>query len=279
MKNLTFVVFSKDRPMQCEALLDSLQYFVWKDFINYKVVLVSKETEETKKYYRKYCYGFVDDQLSDDGTKPFKQLVQQAITGSDYVSFLVDDIIWTGFVDGLENDVEIESFVNDKESLCFSFRLGTNIVGSFVEGRAYDRTEIPYINEHGRFNWKQAGGDWGYPMSLDGNVFRQTTIGPLVDKLEFANPNQLEAQLAMWATRNKHTLPDYCYCYNSQSKLLNIPCNRVQDEFPNKTLNKQSSVELLELMKQGKMIDWKQYSGARNTSPHWTVPYKFIDRK
>lgn len=277
MKNLTFVVFSKDRPMQCEALLESLRYFVETDDVYYKVVLISKETEATKGYYV-YSHKLVDVQLNDDGTKSFKQLVQQAITGSDYVSFLVDDIIWISFVDLLE-DKELENFINDKESLCFSFRLGTNIVGSFVEGRAYDRTEIPYINEHGRFNWKQAGGDWGYPMSLDGNVFRQTTIGPLIDKLEFANPNQLEAQLAMWATRNKHMLPDYCYCYNSQSKLLNIPCNRVQDEFPNKTLNKQSSVELLELMKQGKMIDWRQYSGARNTSPHWTVPYKFIDRK
>lgn len=278
MKNLTFVVFSKDRPMQCEALLDSLRYFVTTDDVYYKVVLISKETEETKTYYRKYCYGLVDDQLDDNGTKPFKQLVQEATKTSDYVSFLVDDIIWKGFVDLLE-DEELKNFEQEKESLCFSFRLGTNIVGSFVEGRAYDRSEIPYINELGRFNWKQGGGDWGYPMSLDGNVFRQTTIGPLIDKLEFNNPNQLEAQLAMWATRNKHTLPDYCYCYNSQSKLLNIPCNRVQDEFPNKTLNKQSADDLLELMKQDKMIDWKQYSGTRNTSPHWTVPYKFINRK
>ena len=53
------------------------------------------------------------------------------------------------------------------------------------------------------WHWMGMEGDWGYPMSLDGHIFRTAEIAPLLEHLDYRNPNVLEAALA----RRPLTLP------------------------------------------------------------------------
>ena len=50
------------------------------------------------------------------------------------------------------------------------------------------------------WRWREADGDFGYPLSLNGTIYRSADLLPLLD-FPFANPTQLEAGLAARADR------------------------------------------------------------------------------
>jgi hypothetical protein len=77
--------------------------------------------------------------------------------------------------------------------------------------------------------WSDGEGDWRYAMSIDGNVYRTADVLPLLARLNFNNPNSLEAAMA------HNTLPHpFMNMYMDAPRLINIPSNRVQDNFPNR---------------------------------------------
>jgi hypothetical protein len=66
-------------------------------------------------------------------------------------------------------------------------------------------------------------------MSIDGNVYRTADLLPLLSRLKFDNPNSLEAAMA------HNPLPHpFMSMYQDAPRLINIPSNRVQDNFPNR---------------------------------------------
>ena len=73
-----------------------------------------------------------------------------------------------------------------------------------------------------RLPWSLRGGDYDYPFSLDGNVYRPEWIRRLLARFSFANPTQLEAR----GHEHRHVLP-----FDSVSGgvpcLVGVPLNRV----------------------------------------------------
>ena len=58
-------------------------------------------------------------------------------------------------------------------------------------------TTPPDFKDGYRWAWKTASrGYWHYPMSLDGHIFRKADFAKLIPKLNFSNPNTLEANLS-----------------------------------------------------------------------------------
>ncbi len=47
------------------------------------------------------------------------------------------------------------------------------------------------------WRWREAGGDWGYPMSLDAHIFRTGHLSRFIMELKYHNPNTLEGSLAV----------------------------------------------------------------------------------
>ncbi len=75
----------------------------------------------------------------------------------------------------------------------------------------------------GTWEWAGADGDFGYPGSLDGHVFRKNDLFKLIDG-DFHNPNTLEDVIV----RNCRGRQQLMACYE-KSCVVGNPVNRVNE--------------------------------------------------
>lgn len=218
---IKFIIFSKDRPAQLDALIRSMhEYKIPGD----RIVIYDGDYDE-------YING--DAFVKQSGN--FKQDVLNQLD-TKYTCFLVDDM---QFIDTfIAAGREWFEFVSNPDIVCLSLRLHPGITYSYTKQRPIHPPELyefsPIMNI-----WPWAGYDsyWGYPMSLDGHIFKTEDIKPIIEDIEFSNPNELEGQLALHPI-NKPLM----MCYD-KAKVVNYPFNIVQDVCENRHMN--ISAELL----------------------------------
>ena len=154
----------------------------------------------------------------------------------------------------------LSSYKINKENFneIFSFRYGFDLEYSF----AYDKVQkIPMmekeISDDGNlfYMWKwndePESPDWCYPLSVDGHVFSRKELFLMCNNISFNTPNSLEANLQVFVDFYKYR---HGIMYD-KVKLVNVPCNLVQNEFCNRSTGYYSSKELLLVWKQGKRIN------------------------
>ena len=90
-------------------------------------------------------------------------------------------------------------------------------------------TPPPRLDRHRRWKWRKSKGDWGYPMSLDGHVFRYADVLPILRQIDFRTPNTLENELA----RNPLVHRPRMVCYE-EAVVINLPVNIVQADWANR---------------------------------------------
>jgi hypothetical protein len=111
-------------------------------------------------------------------------------------------------------------------------------------------------------------------MSLDGNIFLTNEIANMVQHLEFAGPNSFEAGLMLnfgpWAAMRRGV------CYR-RSAVVNIPCNRVQNEFRN-WHGAMHQGFLLDQWERGLQVDHRALYGLSNRATHEELNLTFVPR-
>jgi hypothetical protein len=138
--------------------------------------------------------------------------------------FLVDDIVFTANTSF--DDSPFLAFKSRSDILALSLRLHGSV--TYCYASAEQVTPPEFLSDNTWF-WTEGEGDWRYAMSIDGNVYRTADVLPLLTRLEFDSPNSLEAAMA------HNTLPHpFMNMYMDAPRLINIPSNRVQDNFPNR---------------------------------------------
>lgn len=264
------VVFSKDRPMQLHALLAS--YFAKAKNPWPLSVLYTTSSAGFAAAYDEVVQAFRDRPVTFRCERAFRPDLLALLGGPavDRVFFLVDDIV---FVD----EVDLAAFADvDTDRVVPSLRLGTNI------RRRYD-TEIPpphfvagLTDAAGRRYWRWRDGilDWGYPMSVDGNLFAAGEVRLMARLSGFVAPNSFEAALTSFA---ECFADRYGACY-PRSKIVNIPWNRVQEEHANRA-GDVSERYLLEKWCEGWEIDCEKLFGIVNESVHQEVPLALRPRR
>lgn len=288
---LNTIIFSKDRACQLEALLRT-----WKERVRGvgnlgKTHIIWKaSTPEFELGYQKLIglypcskqFNFVKE---ESFSEQVCELLETCNRSTDLVMFLVDDII---FKEPWWLDQELETLLlEDKDLFCLSLRLSQHINYCYPTSSSAklpeDYTFIGNEDLYGslaKFSWKHGEGDWGYPMSLDGHVFRASFIIPIVFKLRkyFNNPNSLESILSETCNRGVF---DYCskmLCYHFNSKLMNIPANRVQTICLNKHNENLTAEELNKLfLESNQLIETYSYQLMKNNSPHMNLPLELHD--
>lgn len=266
LPGVTFVIFSKDRPLQLHALLQSFLQHVK----HYAAVHVLYNS--SNKAFEK-CYHELQEELHSDihfqqETSFAKDLVEiLATVYTEKIAFLVDDIVFTGPVDMEEFDAYPDALP--------SLRLGRNIKACYTAG--IKETAQPPIKDlpNGLIEWTWGDGeyDWGYSLSLDGNIFSTKEITSFIAATDFKAPNSLELKLQTFAFLHKYRKG---VAYNT-SRIVNIPCNRVQTEILNRSGNI-SVEELMEFWNKGVRIDHHKFNGYLPQSPHEEIPFTFMDK-
>lgn len=269
---LNIIIFSKDRAAQLDLLIRSLK-LNFKEFNNSNItVLYNFSNNEYLKSYKiiennnefEIPIKFVPDNFYGS----FKESLMKIIdSNNELTMFLVDDIIFKAPFS--LNDKEIEYVKNNQEIIAHSLRLWKGIDHCYATNSP---NSIPKFVKGCIWNWTNAEGDWNYPMSVDGNIYRTNFIFDKINNINFKNPNQLEAGLSATAERSK----SYLSCYVDESKLLNIPANIVQQTYANRHGNIVSVEELNDCFLNSQRLSYQHVLNYQNNTVHVEIPLKWI---
>lgn len=266
--NINIIVYSCNRAAQLDLLLRSLKHY----FKEYSEANISVVYAYTNHDYEK-AYNIVRNEnldvifLTDVKFGSLKETTKHVLKKENNLTmFLVDDIVFKDYFS--LSDQEIKLVVSNEELMATSLRLWKGINYCYATNSS---SPVPNFVKGNVWNWAFASGDWGYPMSIDGNIYRTSFMHEQIMNIDFANPNKLEEQLAAKPDRKK----TYMSCYVNSSKLFNIPANIVQKTFPNRHGNIISVEELNNKYLNGyriQYIDWFKY---QNNTVHIELEYKW----
>jgi hypothetical protein len=206
----TAVVFSRDRALQLDACIRSMVRFA--PYKGPVVVLYTTSTDEFERGYRELA---LPERVTLVRETTFEVDVHRTIgDAGDFLVFHTDD------------DVFFRSAsvapVLPQDAAAFSLRLGLNTTYCYPFARAQEVPETAASDAYIAWDWTRGTGDFSYPLSLDGHIFRTSMLTKLLSRARFMNPNTLEAALM----RRRHLAPSLMVAYR-ESVLVSLPLNIV----------------------------------------------------
>lgn len=270
------IIFSKDRTLQLHGLLSTFREKVFPAVPVH--VLYRTSSAPHQEGYAQLEHMFADRDVcfhrqADDGS--FKQDLMEILCAltSDMVFFLVDDILFT-------ESVDIRDILRfDPDEFIPSLRMGLNLERSYVLQSVQPRPNFSAHSVGGGdsdkivWKWEEGDLDWGYPLSVDGHFFARREMAAMAALLSFKAPNSFEDQLQMF---RPYFTGRHGVAYR-KSKIVNIPCNRVQNEITNLSGNIHPDT-LLRKWQQGYQIDYEKLYGTINESAHQEFTLPLIPR-
>lgn len=283
---ISWIIFSKDRAIQLDALLRTFIKFVKVDS---RVYVIYKSTSSDHELaYAEVFARHKDLDLVIEHESSFDQSIKKVVCHKkhDKLAFLVDDIIFCDFI----NDSNLPAF--DTNKVIFSLRLGSRIHKCLNDED--DRSFQPYlkvlktdIGSYLIWRWREAQGpawprnvsmwgpplsDWGVPMSLDGNIFNGDLISQLVCDFPISGPQYLENVLNI----NAPMIPLGMSFENP--RLFNLAINRTSTEPYWQPSGSIDTNYLLEAWLKKKQISLDNLICLKPNSPHFINSVYFEDR-
>lgn len=259
------VVFSRDRPLQLHGLISSyLHHF---DVPPPMIVLYSVSREPMHKAYEDLRQEFANDAVRFQKEENFREDLLDLLEslGDCRLFFLVDDIV---FIRPVKSSV-LKSIPLGTGIL--SLRLGPGISYSYTRQLVQKVPDLnPWKDELLSWDWYGQEIDWGYGFSVDGHVFWAPEILTLAKQVSFQKPNSFESAMQFFAP---YFASRAGYCF-SAPRLVNIPCNRVQDEIRNVHGDLHQG-QLLEYWNQGLRMDYEHLQNIETNSCHQEIAIRF----
>jgi hypothetical protein len=229
---MKIIILSKDRAAQLDLCLEALYKHNKGVFDTVSVIYTSSTPEFTEGYNKVQSY-YPDVSWIQQTNYKKNVLTELDSPIHALASFLTDDDIFY-------RDMEVDQnyfnqlFADVPDLACFSLRLGLNTV---VQDPYNNIPTVPptsgFAESDGKVYWKWRDVpnymNFGYPLSVDGHIFRVDDLWNVHHDLEFNNPNQQEVSIQ----RKNDTLPGLMGCFK-QSVVINTPLNRVQDTCMNR---------------------------------------------
>ena len=222
---------SKDRACQLRLLLESIKQNAGSIFTKIHVLYTASNEGYEAGYIKLQEEEILDNiewQKEKDFTKDFIGAINDY--SSDYICGIVDDCV---FYKKLPSGVELIEQEFKDDVFCFSFRMGLNTtVQNYLQPERRYQLKDANVDKHFvKWNWKEWDSilNYGYPISLDGHIYRGKELATLTTKYKFDYLRQWEGVLAGNTRRDKtNDLGDHMVAYR-QNVLFSIPCNCVQD--------------------------------------------------
>jgi hypothetical protein len=231
MNNTNLIIFSKNRSCQLELLLRSMSMY-WKDFDNQPIKVIYKYDNE---YYKKGYEKLISKSASNVQFIPetvFRQDVLKAIDPKvELTIFGVDDDVFIREFD-LQCE-EVSYFKLRDQIITLSLRLGKHINYCYTQNKYISRPALIPNAPYKLWDWTgEDQGDWNYPFSLDFHLYRTKFILPFIQRHDFRSPNTMEGFFARIMPYANYLMMGF-----DESKVVNIPCNKVQVDNRNKCGN------------------------------------------
>jgi len=295
-KMISNIVFSKNRPLQLEAYLQSLyRYFpteLIQTYIIYKVELFSEEYESLFQRYSN-CQVIEERDFHSDFLKVINQI------DTKYILFGIDDVV---FFDSVDFNVVEECFSKfGADIFGFSLRFGTAVI---EDGN--DPIHETVIAEQSVYSLNWSNGrtpNTCYPFELCATIYQTALIkriigdvsnnNPIVKKLfspdsvlikvlgkiistrsilktfgYFYNPNTLESWSCRWCQNHSQQLPKFLYFQKlcASAIQVNVVNTSTKNDFDSAA--KYTVVALNEEYKAGYRLDIEFISTNKPMEPH-----------
>ena len=263
----TAIIFSKDRPLQLQALLQSMPYYV--NGSDAQLVLYRSSNPAYETAYTELKSKFPSVSFVRESSFRKDLLIITKTLSTPWVFFLVDDLIFTDQLDLKTLPPEIP------DEAIISLRLHPGVTFSYMMKTAQEKPEFREIcKDTYQFNWLRQGVDWAYPLSVDGHIFDRNEIRLLMKLCNFKAPNSLEASLQVFNKFICSAKTGVCF---QTPKIINFPMNRVQNEFAN-VAGEISTKELLRLYNEGYELDYLHFQKCAYNSVHVEADLKLKQR-
>lgn len=252
----TGIVFSKDRPLQLEALLNSYDQFVENKSSLYVLYYSSNSTIEKAYNEINKNYPHINFIKELSFKKDLLQLLKSIKTHKLF--FLVDDMLFI-------RKFDLNHLINvNTRKIIPSLRMGKNITYSYVQKKEICQPKLLKYNDHLIYwHWNDSNSYWSYPISVDGHIFTKKEIEITINKINFHAPNSLESELQRFLCHFKEKKG----CSFNNSVVINFPWNKVQTENNNEA-GSISTEQLMNLWNEGKRINVEEYLNKTYNSAH-----------
>ena len=197
----------------------------------------------------------------------FRDRVQwelEQLHDDDLVCFATDDGCFYRPV----RDRLVYEVMGDERTLCYALRLGAHTTTCYPTG-------LPQTWPGPWWEWQAGEGDYGYPGSVDGHVFRAGDLLLALEGSQACDPTALEAHLNEWMRRlfvisrpMMYASPKSCY--------VSVPVNQVsaQSGVRSGTVFPQPAGELAVRYEAGERISLERtFEGAMIDGAHAEVLY------
>ena len=257
---ISIICFSKDRPLQLEAYIQSVLFYSKIPQENLSVIYFESPLisySSIKNSYPRVNWVQESDFRVD--------LMSVVIDSQKYILFGCDDVFFTDHFDG---DYIANLLSHNPALFSFSLRLGGNI--------DLPPLGIEVTNWGLIWNWPNApAGPWRYPWDVSGSIYRKEFIEYfLKENKNIHNPNSLEAEFYANPLERKYVLQHEMGCYK-RSKCLTLTVNRVQDEYLNPYDNRKETDTdtLYDAHIKAKKLDWPFFHLTNNKKIHVDSSY------
>jgi hypothetical protein len=265
---VSMLLFSKDRPLQLDALLRSIHAQVRGDYLI--MVLWKASDERYASAYQKVLKHHAKMLHCAVRESSFREDLIGMLKGLQVprIMFLVDDILFVR-----PFDLQWLRAVDLWKSVP-SLRLHPGVsycqpISKPVLPPALETIDgSPWL----KFSWQESHGDWNMPVALDGHVFNRTEILAITQACAFSAPNSMEQAFAAYRFwfRNRQGL-----CLNTPS-ILNFAFNRVQSENTNFPCGDVTAESFLSRFEDGWTLDIATLSSTSTNACHVLVEPRFI---
>ncbi|MCG8528487.1 MAG: glycosyltransferase [Opitutales bacterium] len=276
-RELVCLIFSKDRALQLDACLRSLQRSIRPTTLNEIPVHVvykcsSKLHSLTYKNLREH-WTDINWHLQRNFLNDVKSICHRG----EHILFLVDDTL---FVNEWNVKKVQDSLLQNPDSIGFSLRLGENT--SYCYALNADQ-RIPVFStdektEINSFIWTHEEYDFAYPLEVSSSIYRSGFILNLLKGASgIRNPNQLEHFLHSKREAAGVNFPKLgCF---KKSVAFSNPLNLVQQQSQNRSGSEvnYSALELANDFLAGKRIDTDKFWGLKTRGAHQNEAIQWVD--
>ncbi len=272
-KQADIVVFSRDRPLQLYALLESTQRYIK----NYKTISVIYYASNDRFFYAyeelKDSFPDVHFILQKNLNTDFEPLLKKEIykESTPYILFSVDDVI-------VKDEVDLKQCIEAMENFSayhFSLGLGKNIDYSYQGGFHQD---LPFhlFLEPGLLAWQidAAPGEWSKAQCISMTLYRRDGVQHAVEKFNFKDPLHFEKNWTKYRKRNVKLKRNRIALAFETSKVVGVPLGLMKKH----NINFYSPIELLNKFELGLKIHIDSLEQIKNTSTYIEYLPIFVKR-
>lgn len=261
---LSVICFSKDRPLQLQAYLESLIFF--SGLKEPYITVLFKETGSIKYDELLKKFSHVNWIREENFNNDLSCIVKNS---ENFILFGCDDVF---FKSQFNPNYCIKALQADSKLYAFSLRMGANITGL---------PQLKISNHHLEWDWSETvNPNWNYPWEVSGSIYRKIDVLNYMNYAgEFSNPNYFEDLFHKKLLSDKKMQPGISLqrklaCFNN-SKCLTLTINRVQDEFNNE-FDGSLPTDIDSLYKaytNGQRISWESFEECQNNVVHVTSKF------